>query len=84
MFLARLDRSDERGRQHGKRASTSKRERLTTRTGTQFAKRTSKGRFKEMDEVGRSQTADGRKRAKKSVKSDYGNQADQKRSSRKW
>ena len=63
--------------------STSKRERLSTRTSTQYTKRTVKGRFKEMDEVGRSQTADRRKKAKKTVKAGYGDQGDQKRSSRK-
>jgi hypothetical protein len=41
-----------------RKRSTSKRERLTTPTSTQYAKRTSKGRFKEMDEVGRSQKTD--------------------------
>jgi hypothetical protein len=66
-----------------KRRSTSKRERLTTPTSTQYAKRTSKGRFKEMDDVGRSQTADRRKRAKKTTKAGYGDQGDRKRSSRK-
>jgi hypothetical protein len=59
--------------------STSKRERLKTPTSSQYAKRTSTGRFKEMDEVGRSQTADRRKRAKKTVKSGYGDQGDQRK-----
>jgi len=59
-----------------RKQSTSKRERLTTPTSTQFAKRTAKGRFKEMDEVGRSQKADRRKSAKKGVKSGYGDHGD--------
>jgi hypothetical protein len=63
--------------------SASTRERLSTRTSTQYAKRTSKGRFKEMDEVGRSQTADRRKKAKKTVQSGYGDQGDQNRRWRK-
>ncbi len=62
-----------------KRKSTTKRERLKTPTGTQYAKRTNRGQFKEMDEVGRSQSADRRKRAKKTVKSGYGDQGDQRR-----
>ncbi len=66
-----------------RKQSTSKRERLTTRTSTQFAKRTAKGRFKEMDEVGRSQKTDRRKGAKKAVKSGYGDQGDQKRTVKK-
>jgi hypothetical protein len=59
--------------------STSKRERLKTPTSSQYAKRTGEGRFKEMDEVGGSQSADRRKRAKKTVKADYGDQGDQRR-----
>lgn len=66
-----------------KKQSTSKRERLKTPTSTQYAKRTTKGRFKELDEVGRSQTADRRTRAKKTTKAGYGDQGDRKRSSRK-
>ena len=66
-----------------KKRSTSKRERLETPTGTHFAKRNAKGRFKELDEVGRSLAADRRKTAKKTVKSGYGDQGDTKPSSRK-
>jgi hypothetical protein len=66
-----------------KKRSTSNRERLKTPTSTQYAKRTGKGRFKEMDEVGRSQRADRRKSAKNTVKSGYGDQGDRTRRSRK-
>jgi hypothetical protein len=66
-----------------KNSSTSKRERLKTPTSTQFAKRTSKGRFKEMDEAGRSLSADRRKTAKNTVTAGFGDQGDQKRNSRK-
>jgi hypothetical protein len=59
--------------------STSRRERLKAPTSTQYAKRTSKGRFKEMDEVGRSQRADRRKRAKRTVTFGYGDQGDQRK-----
>jgi hypothetical protein len=62
--------------------STSKRERLKTPTSSQYAKRTSKGRFKEMDEGGGSQSADRRKRATGTVTSGYGDQGDQKRGKR--
>ena len=62
--------------------STTKRERLKTPTSTQFAKRSRKGRFSEMDEVGRSQAADRRQEAKTAVKAGYGDQGDR-RSSRK-
>jgi len=62
-----------------KRKSTTKRERLKTSTSSQYAKRAKRGQFKEMDEVGRSQSADRRKRAKKIVKSGFGDQGDQRR-----
>jgi hypothetical protein len=41
-----------------------------------YAKRTTRGRFKEMDEVGRSQSADRRRKAKKKTKSGFGDQGD--------
>ena len=43
-----------------------------------YAKRTAKGRFKEMDGVGRSQKADKPRKAKRAVQSGYGDQGDQK------
>lgn len=42
-------------------------------------KRTAAGRFKESDDVGRSQKADRSKKAKKSVKSGFGDQGDRKK-----
>ena len=61
-----------------KRGST-KRERLKSPNATFFAKRTSTGRFKEMDEVGRSLKADRRTQAKRTVKSGHGDKGDRKR-----
>ena len=49
------------------------------RGGARFTKRTKSGRFKEMDAVGRSQKVDRRKKAKKKVKSGYGDQGDRKK-----
>jgi hypothetical protein len=49
------------------------------KTGSAYAKRTTKGRFKEMDDVGRSQKADRPKKAKRTVKSGYGDQGDRKK-----
>jgi hypothetical protein len=57
----------------------SKLERLTTPTGSHFAKRDARGRFKEMDNVGRSLAADRRTKAKRAVKSGHGDQGDRKR-----
>ena len=65
-----------------KKRSTSKRELIDTGTDKRYVKRTAKGRFKESDDVGRSLSADRRKTAKKKVKSGYGDQGDQKRTSR--
>jgi hypothetical protein len=49
-----------------------------------YAKRTARGRFKEMDVVGRSQKADKPRKAKKRVRSGYGDQGDERpRSSRR-
>jgi hypothetical protein len=58
---------------------TSKRERLTTPTGRYYAKRDAQGRFKELDEVGRSQAVDRRTKAKTGVRSGHGDQGDRKR-----
>jgi len=44
-----------------------------------YAKRTARGRFKEMDDVGRSQKADKPRKAKRSVSSGYGDQGDERR-----
>ena len=42
-----------------------------------YAKRTGGGRFKEMDDVGRSQKVDKPRKAKKTVRSGYGDQGDE-------
>jgi hypothetical protein len=41
-----------------------------------YAKRTARGRFKEMDDVSRSQKADKPRKAKRAVRSGYGDQGD--------
>ena len=41
-----------------------------------YAKRTDRGRFKEMDDVGRSQKADKPRKTKRKVRSGYGDQGD--------
>ncbi len=62
-----------------KKRSSTKRELIDTGRNKMYAKRTSTGRFKEMDDVSRSLTADRRKTAKTSVKSGHGDQGDRKR-----
>ena len=59
--------------------SSQKRERLDTGTDVRYVKRTGSGRFKESDDVGRSQKSDRAKSAKKTVKSGYGDQGDRRK-----
>jgi hypothetical protein len=62
-----------------KKRGSSKRTRVSPRGDARFVKRTAKGRFSESDDVGRSQKADRRKKAKKKVKPGHGDQGDQRR-----
>jgi hypothetical protein len=59
-----------------KTRTSGKRELIDTGRNKMFAKRGAKGRFKEMDDVSRSLSADRRKTAKKTVKSGHGDQGD--------
>jgi hypothetical protein len=58
-----------------KKRSSAKRD-LVKGKAKSYAKRTSRGRFKEMDSVKRATPADRRKTAKRKVKSGYGDQGD--------
>ena len=58
--------------------SAAKRDLVRGPQASSYAKRTAKGRFKEMDDVGRSQKADKPRKAKRAVRSGYGDQGDQK------
>ena len=62
-----------------KKRSKGKRETLKTKSATFYAKRTTAGRFKELDEKGRSLTADRRTKAKTTVKAGYGDRGDRAR-----
>jgi hypothetical protein len=62
-----------------KKRSSSKRDTVRRKGAVMYAKRTTRGRFKEMDEKGRSLAADRRRRAKKRVRSGYGDQGDRRR-----
>jgi hypothetical protein len=53
-----------------------KRDRVKTKRATLYAKRTSRGRFKTMDEKGKSLRADRRTKAKRKTRSGYGDQGD--------
>jgi hypothetical protein len=56
--------------------SSGKRDLVRGRGGDSYAKRDTKGRFKEMDDRSRSQSGDRRTRAKRRVKSGYGDKGD--------
>jgi hypothetical protein len=58
------------------RRSTQKRDTVKTPNATLYAKRSARGRFKEMDEKGRSLTTDRRRKAKSKTKSGYGDRGD--------
>jgi hypothetical protein len=59
-----------------KKRSSSKREVVDTGRNKMFGKRGAKGRFTEMDDVGRSLSTDRRRAAKTATKSGYGDQGD--------
>jgi hypothetical protein len=62
-----------------KRRGTGKRELVKNQAGDFFARRTATGRFKEMDQRGRSLPQDRRRKAKTTVKSGQGDRGDRKR-----
>ena len=63
--------------------TTAKRDLVRRPKASAYAKRTSSGRFKEMDDVGRSQRVDKPRKAKKRVRSGYGDQGDTRSRSRR-
>jgi hypothetical protein len=62
-----------------KKKSSSKRTLIKPKGDARFVRRSSKGQFKESDDVGRSQKQDRKKKAKKKVPSGQGDRGDQKR-----
>jgi hypothetical protein len=60
---------------------SSKRDLVRRPKASSYAKRTARGRFTEMDDVGRSQKADKPRKAKTTVRSGYGDQGDEQRNS---
>jgi hypothetical protein len=63
--------------------SAGKRDLVRRPKASSYAKRTARGRFKEMDDVSRSQKADKPRKAKRTVSSGYGDQGDRPRTTRK-
>jgi hypothetical protein len=60
-----------------KSRAAGKRDLVSRPKASSYAKRTAAGRFKEMDDVGRSQKADKPRKAKKAVRSGYGDRGDE-------
>jgi hypothetical protein len=56
-----------------------KRDLVKAKNASMFGKRSTKGRFTEMDEVGRSSAVDRRRKAKRKTKSGFGDSGDRKR-----
>jgi hypothetical protein len=69
-------KSTKRRAQSASKRGSGKREALKGRSATFYAKRTSRGRFKEMDERGRALAADRRRKAKSRTKAGYGDRGD--------
>jgi hypothetical protein len=62
-----------------KKKSSGKRTTIKPKGDARYIRRDSKGRIKESDDVGRSLKKDREKKAKKTVRSGYGDRGDQKR-----
>ena len=62
-----------------KRRGSSKRELINTGTDKRYVRRSASGKFKESDDVGRSLSADRRRKAKTTTKSGQGDRGDRKR-----
>ena len=60
-----------------KKRGSRKRELIDTGRDKRYVKRDAEGRFKESDDVGRSLSADRRRKAKTKVKPGYGDEGDQ-------
>jgi hypothetical protein len=63
-----------------RKSSAAKRTRLKNNAGAFFARRSKRGRFKELDEVGRSQRTDRRRKSKTRVRSGQGDKGDRRSS----
>ena len=62
-----------------KKKTTGKRELVDTGTDKRYVRRDTAGKFKESDDVGKSLSADRRKKAKRTAKAGPGDKGDQKR-----
>jgi len=67
----------------GAKRSPAKRDLVRRQGASAYAKRTGRGQFTEMDDVGLSQKTDRTQKAKRAVDSGYGDQGDQKKATRR-
>ena len=74
--MAKKAKKATKAKKAAKKRPAGKRDLVKGKNATMFAKRTTKGRFKEMDEAGRSLKTDRKKKAKKKAKSGYGDRGD--------
>ena len=74
--MAAKRKTSSRHRTSGSKRGSSKRELLKSRNAAFLARRTAKGRFKEMDERGRALASDRRRRAKTKAKRGQGDRGD--------
>lgn len=65
-----------KSKKKSKKQSAAKRELIAPRGDKRFVRRGKRGRFKESDDVGRSLSADGRRKAKKKAKRGQGDRGD--------
>ena len=75
--MAKKTTSGKGSRTRQSRSST-KRDLVRGPQASSYTKRTAKGRFKEVDDVGRSRQADKPRKAKRAVQSGHGDQGDRK------
>jgi hypothetical protein len=76
MPKAKKTRRTARPKHQTKARGSGKRDLVKAKNATFFGRRTASGRFKEMDEMGRSQKADRRTKARRKVASGYGDRGD--------
>jgi hypothetical protein len=62
-----------------RKSATSKRQLIDTGSDNRYVRRNAQGQFKESDDVGKSLSADRRRKSKTAVKSGYGDQGDRTR-----
>jgi hypothetical protein len=73
--MAKKAKKAKKAKTAAKKRSSQKRD-LVKGTAKGYAKRTSTGRFKEIDTMSRSQQSDRKRKAKKKTKSGYGDRGD--------